>query len=260
MSMLIIGSSAMRYNFPSFAREPKDLDVFGVDPLFPGDEKTDSFYDARLDPFLPATLRFATPDELYTIKVSHAYWELANGSWSKHMADMLFLQDNGAVILEDFYKVLYQVWVDRHGTKKMDLTKEANDFFRDAVKRIYDHDSLHRSLALTPGKPIYEDFLKPDHSVDMDMAKVWAAPKQTVVDMFREEIAATALERIVVPRNYKGSPGAAWTWALRRCITSLMRGKSARFMVENFRDFMTPDNYIQRHLNNKEMLIKLEEN
>lgn len=173
------------------------------------------------------------------------------------MADILFLQDKGAKIEEDFYKVLYQVWIDTHGAKKMDLNQDSSAFFTDGVKRKYVHDSVHYSLALTPGKPIYEDFLKEGASVDMDMKKVWAADKSVVINMFREEVAATALERIVIPRNYKCSPGMAWTWALRRCITSLMRGKSARFMVENFREFMLPDDYVQRHLNNSHMLIKL---
>lgn len=261
--MLIIGSSAMNRLFPDEVREPKDFDVIsGKAPKFSQTDPADMFIDARLEPFVGDGfhIRHATLDELYTVKVSHSFWELANGSWSKHMADILFLQDKGAKIEEDFYKVLYQVWVDTHGSKKMDLTKEADQFFKDAVKRIWDHDALHRSCAYTPGKPVYEDFLKPGHSVDMDMAKVWAAPKETVVAMFREEIAATALERIAVPRNCKVSPGYAWTWALRRCITSLFRGKSARFMVENFRDFMMPCNYIERHLQNQHFYLPYEEN
>lgn len=255
---IVIGSTAIKHHFPDFPREPKDYDVFSnVMPKSDGDvfyhpRMLEYWWTGRID-------TFAAPDELYTIKLSHAFWELPNGSWGKHMADLMFLKSKGCRVIEPLYRILYEIWTEKHGSKKMDLTKEADDFFKDAVKRKYDHDSIHRSVAYTPGQPLYEKFLKPGHSVDMDMAAVWGAPFEERVALFREEVYATALERIVIPRKYKVSPGYAHHWALRRTITSLTKGKSARFIAENYDTFCRPDHdYVAHHLANAHFLIPLE--
>lgn len=258
---VIIGSAAAKHWFPDFPREPNDVDSFDRVPTGEAGNY-DIFWHPLLmewfDTFYVNHCRFATPDELYTIKVSHAYWELKNGSWDKHIFDMLWLKNKGAVLLEDLHNTLYKVWEETHGKKKMDLSKEADEFFKDAVKRTYDHDSIHYSVAFEPGKPIYEKILKDGHSVDVDPKKLWVLPFDEQVKLFREEVAATALERLMIPNNYKFSAGRAWHWALRRTITSLTKGKSARFIVENFEHFSKVDNYLERHLENKRFLIPLE--
>lgn len=223
-------------------------------------ERYDIFWDDRLWTLVDALEdRFATPDELYTIKVSHAYWELKNGSWNKHMCDILELKKRGAKLIPEWHDLLYKIWEDLYGRKQVDLTKEADEFFADAVKRIYDHDSIHHSVAYNPGHPIYDDCLKDGKTVQTDMTKVWAMPFERVVQMFREEVYVTALERLVIPNRYTYSPGAAYQWALRRTITSLTKGKSAQFMVENFDAFCRPDmDYVKHHLDNKNYLKILE--
>lgn len=256
---IVIGSRAIKHHFPDFPREPKDYDYFTSlvdDSSIAGD----AFYHEKLvEWFGEYDNDVATPDELYTIKLSHAFWELPNGSWNKHMADLMFLKGKGCQAVEPLYKLLYDIWTDKHGSKKMDLTKEADNFFADAVQRKYDHDSLHYSVAYTPGKPMYELALKDGHSVDMDMKKVWSWSFEDQVKLFREEVYATALERIVVPRNYRVSPGLAYHWALRRTITSLTKGTSARFIAENYDTFHRPDfDYVKHHQANKHFLIPLE--
>lgn len=253
MKRLVIGSTAMKYWFPLY-REPKDLDAFSnVD--VPGE---DTLWHKNFDQFWSEDFdRVATPEELMTIVASHLFWDLRNNSWTKHMATFRYLKRLGYEVQEDLFKMLYTTWIDVHGSKKMDLKKEEDEFFADAVKRIYDHDSLHRSLANEYGKPRYERYLKPGHSVDMEMSKVWAQPHEEIVTLFQEEIEATALERILVPRDMRGSPGAAYLWALRRCLTSLLKGRSARFVLDNIEEFSKPTDYVKRHLAGKEFLIKL---
>jgi hypothetical protein len=268
---LIIGSTAMQFNFPDFTREPKDLDYFAPPEQIPAylaaksvDNDPfwhDSWRGSRLE---RANWDMATPDELYTIKVSHSSWELPNGSYDKHMCDILFLQDHGAKLDMQLYKLLYPVWVEKHGTKKMTLAKSSGMFFADAVTRIYDHDSIHRSIARRD-HALYEEFLTPGETVNMDMSKVWASEHSKIVEMFREEIAATALERWLIPTNYKFSPGLAWKLGLKKTITSLTKGKSSLFLIENFREFMLPfdniddESYLARHLRQKDRLILLGE-
>lgn len=255
MHQLIIGSTAMQKLIPG-TRTPKDIDTFSPTPA----EGVDAFWDDRLENWIPAgTNRYATLDELYTLKVSHSYWELRNGSWNKHMFDVVALKRAGAVLDLELHNLLYPVWEDEHGKKIVDLTQESDEFFSDAVRRRYVHDSLHESVAYGD-RPLYESVLKDGKSVQMDMQKLRAMPFEDQVRLFREEIYVTALERLMVPNHYQYSPSRAYAWALRRTITSLTKGWSARFLVENFEVFRRPDiDYVAVHRANEHKLIELED-
>lgn len=256
MRRLIIGSTAM-WAHGVGNRQPKDLDTFNSNVSRSVPEE-DSFWHPLFFDWLPeGTDRVATLDELYTIKVSHTYWELPNRSWNKHVYDLEILKQAGAFVDQELHDLLYKVWVDKHGKKVMDLAKEANDFFDDAVKRKYDHDSLHMSVAYED-RPIYEEVLKDGHSVAIDPRKQWGLPHERLVRMLREEIYVTALERLVIPSDYEFSPGHAHAWALRRTITSLTKGKTAQFLVENFGEFRKPDiDYVAHHLSKAHHLVEL---
>lgn len=273
---MIIGSTALKHHFPELKREPKDIDLMvPVDSWLLDPPRIHTIN--RLEVFSHQSLRdapweivsrgveyklqglgvfYATPNELYTIKCSHSYWELKNGSWGKHIADIVFLKERGARLLPDLHDFLYKIWEEVHGKKRVNLQMSAGVFFKDAVKRTYLHDSLHYSVAYGK-RPLYEDFLKPGEEIAIDMKAVKEAPFETQVKLFREEVAATALERLVIPANYQYSPGRAWNWALRRTITSLTKGWSAKFIVTNIEHFIKHDNYVQRHLDNADRLIKL---
>jgi hypothetical protein len=248
-------------------REPKDRDYFVSSTLHSGtwkpvDVSGDLFSHPDLDDWIGSGGRWATPDELYTVKVSHAHWDLRNGTWGKHMADILFLQEMNCNLIPDLYSTLYKVWEGKHGKKKMTFS-ESDEFFADAVVRKYDHDSLHESVAYGD-HALYSDYLLPGRTVALDMASVWASEYDTIVQLFREEIYATALERWMVPYEYRTSPGSAYHWSLRRTITSLTKGKSSLWLIENFKDFRSvrdpyspEENYVQRHLRKADKLIAL---
>lgn len=256
---LIIGSTAAKYHFSDW-REPKDLDVFARPHPEMGfyPEADDDFWHASFEGTQLDRDGYATIDELYTIKVSHAYWELDNGSWDKHMCDILFLQDRGAVLDMELHKLLYPVWAALHGSKKMNLKQAAGMFFKDAVVRIYDHDSIHDSVAYGDN-PLYERILKDGESVDIDPDKLWnGLTFDEQVKLFREEICATALERWMIPTKYKFSPGLAYKLALKKTITSLTKGRSARFIVTNFREFMNPHDYMSIHMSKLDRLLPLD--
>lgn len=261
MRSLIVGSHALKA-LGVCNREPKDIDWW-TNKDFSGMEsvegRMDVLWDERFAEFIPDTddTQFATLDQMYTIKLSHSHWELPNGSWHKHIFDLITLQDAGAQLDMDLYKILYKVWEDMYGKKVMNLDQDKTEFFDDAVRRTYDHDSLHESVAFGD-RPIYEEILRDGASVDIDPRKLWGLPHSRIVQLFIEEICVTALERKVIPQNYRGSPGAAYLWALRRTITSLTKGKSSRFILENIKEFITPDpDYVQRHLDKKDRLIRL---
>jgi len=251
-------------NLFKFRRQPKDFDVWTNDPTFP-----DTYDGLRVETFWHGGLvdffenrrpgqAWPTKDELFTIKASHAGWELRNGSWDKHMSDLVALKQAGAKLQEDQFARLYKVWEDVHGKKQLKLQKGKDDFFTDAVVRIYDHDSIHASVAYGD-EPMYVQTLKPGSEVDVDMAYIKAMPFDEQIKLFREEVYATALERKVIPSNYTISPRKAYAWALRRTITSLTKGWSSKFLILNYDIMRTPDcDYVQRHLDNKDRLILLE--
>src|SRR5882672_6590338 len=110
MATLIIGSTALHAIYGSEFREPKDLDLFSDDENFAPaddvlwDESFRHWIEYRPYGTVHGVLReYATPNELYTIKISHSHWELDNGSWSKHISDILFLQDKGAKLIPELY-------------------------------------------------------------------------------------------------------------------------------------------------------------
>lgn len=256
---LVIGSAGARYAFgEEWAREPKDWDAFTDSPL----TGEDCFWDDRMASWLDARDKtnksmYATRNELYTIKLSHTAYDLRNNSWVKHMEDLAWMQAKGCTVDEDLYTLLSSIWKDRYGDRKFMLKDDKSEFFADAVTRKYDHDSLHRSVALIQ-RPMYEFFLKPGATVDMDMSKVWAADKKFQLDLFWEEIAVTALERKVIPSDYTCSPTAAWAWALRRTVTGLTKGRSSRFIRENYSWYRrTKYDYVQQHKNNAHLLEEL---
>ena len=261
MPTLIIGSTALRRFLPDW-REPKDFDAFSdyEGLVREPDDTRDLFWDNSFYRWLgyDDSERFATLDELYTIKVSHSYWDLPNGSWNKHMADIVALKRAGGTLDHDLHAMLYSVWQNKHGRKRVNLNMDKQEFFADAVTRIYDHDSIHESVAYGD-QPIYDTVLVPGQTIAMDMAAIKSLDFDTQVKLYREEIYVTALERWVIPSGYKFSPRKAYAWALKKTIVSLTKGWSATFIVDNYETFRTPDmDYVNHHLSKSDKLIRLE--
>lgn len=254
MTFLLIGSSAAHARLGHVWREPSDQDAFTDE----GVEGYDTFWDDTFSEFINTERKVATLDELYTIKLSHLYWEGENGKWRKHMDDAWRLKGFGAKLIPEMHDVLYKVWEEKFGRKQVDLNMDKADFFDDAVPRKWDHDSIHMSVAYGE-RPVYESMLKDGAEVAIDMRKVWSAPFDAQVRLFREEIFATALERKVIPSDYAASPSAAYAWALRRTITSLTKGKSARFIADNLDVFRSSDvDYVAQHKRKAHLLVEHE--
>src|SRR5678815_2557645 len=208
MTYIVIGSTAARHHLGDAWREPKDHDVFadeGGQQWVLEARKEDAFWHPSFTACWPSGERFATLDELYTIKISHSYWELKNNSWGKHMGDVVMLKRHGAQLIPELHKILYGVWEQEHGVKRVDLNMDKAAFFDDAVPRRYDHDSVHESVAYGD-EPLYNRILKDDAEVGVSMKKLKALPFEDQVRLFREEIYATALERKVIPSDYDVSP------------------------------------------------------
>ena len=261
--------------WPEF-REPKDIDFFADQPVHwsNSNHKVETFWHPRIEDNLDTLKRYsrrmhgngamdqetylANGDFLYTLKVSHAFWALRNGSWGKHMGDIHWMQKKtDAKFIPEIYEIFYPIWEEKHGKKRANLNVSAEDFFTKTVDRTYDHDSIHESVAYHD-RPLFNEILKNGSDVAVSKAKFAALPFEKKLQLVREECYATALERQVIPSDYKINPRAAYSWALMKTITSFSKGWFPLFIVLNYSELYKPDvNYIQRHLANKDKLILL---
>lgn len=255
---ILIGSTALAEHL-DIGRVPQDKDYFTDEVMDKAKGGNDPFSHESLKEYFSEEPRTANLNELYTIKVSHIFWDLRNGTWEKHARDIMLMQRNGAELIEPLYKLLYKIWQDVHGDKKANLSQMADDFFNDKVVRIYVHDSIHASVAYYD-EPLYEQILADGEQVKVDKSKWEAMPFEDKLKCVREEVYATALERLVIPSGYTYSPRRAYAWALRRTVTSLARGWFALFIVENLEKVWSPDvDYVQVHKNKSDKLILLGE-
>jgi hypothetical protein len=142
--MYLFGSKLIKKYFSDF-REPNDTDWVTNDQskLKPSRIGEEEYYYI---PFSPD--REMTPDEIYTVKVSHAIYDI---HWKKTMSDIRFLQIKGCKIIPDFLQNLRNYWELIHGVQvRTDFEVEPGDFFDDRVRRKLNHDELHKMINPTP--------------------------------------------------------------------------------------------------------------
>ena len=115
---VLVGSQALVQHFRDFYRPVKDVDYFSDTPI----EGAETFYHPKLEKWEWHN-NIASIDELYTIKVSHSFWNLKNNSWNKHMRDIQFLQEKNAQFIPELYELLYSIWEENTARKKQTLNK-----------------------------------------------------------------------------------------------------------------------------------------
>lgn len=257
---ILVGSEALR-KYIDLDRKYKDTDYFANVPVHVMEsmEEIETFTHPLLESWFGDQDRVATLNELYTIKISHIFWDLKGSDWNKHCYDIMLMARIRAELDMGLYNVLYKIWEEKHGKKKANLNALPEDFFNKSVKRVYEHDSIHDSVAYGE-KPMYLSILREGHQVAVDMAKWEALSLEDKFKTVREEVYATALERQLIPSEYRASPRAAYHWALKKTITSFSKGWFPLFIVTHLEKLWNPDcDYVQRHKDNADKLIKLEE-
>lgn len=256
MRPVLIGSAAARLNGLDL-REPHDLDYF-TDQHIPSrmdGKRVETFYHPDLDKW-DWKWTVATLDELYTIKVSHMFWDFR---WVKHAKDVIAFQQHRAVFIRELFDILYPIWVEQKGKKKARLPKgtKPDEFFTASVPRVYEHDSIHSSVAYYDA-PLFNRVLQDNEPVAVSWSKFEALPEHIKMQLCREEVYATALERKVIPSGYKINSLHAYRWALQQTITSFWKGRWALWMVLHLDELQRPDvDYVQVHRDNSERLVRL---
>lgn len=234
MTWLISGSTAIYHWFPDFPRNPVDLDL--LSPAAPKFVHSELFIDVDWHEAAELMLNrnvdpvFLDPDLLFTVKVSHAHWDV---KWQKTMFDVNFLKNKGCKLNYLIYDALFKVWTQVHGRKNVNMNRKMEEFFDDAVVRTYGHEWLHELVAFN-GRPMHEQ-LRPDHGT------AWCS-QEKFLELSDEDQFKTALEEILVVAIERGklSPTSNKIDRLRavhrayfKLVTSMTTGWFARFLILN---------------------------
>lgn len=161
--------------------------------------------DTRSKFWTSASLSFrsvhvATLDVLYTIKMSHRY--LKNSThFLKTMADIKRMRALNAKIWdEDWYKRRKK---ETYSYAHPNLNVKKDAFFKgDGVKYIYDHDDIHRVMAIED-RPAYTYYAKEGEEVKSDRDKFFSLPEKTRLFGVLEEAYVLALERSQIPHGHR---------------------------------------------------------
>lgn len=223
---LIYGSTAIKHWYPDF-REPNDFDIITEEKH--RNSRTVEYYWTDAFEYLSNNIDLIHVDSdlLYTIKVSHAAWNI---KWEKTMKDIQFLKNKGCTLNEEFFSILYKDWEILHGKKKVNLNKSNYYFFKeDSVTREHDHDYLHEFFAFNR-RPLHEK-IRPDRDSPM-------CSKELFYNLTPEERHQTALEEIYVIAYErfisKGiSAKASKVKALKQLITTMTKGWFNLYLIEN---------------------------
>ena len=312
--MLVIGSQAMNHHFPDVV--PNDTDIIGTMDEFrvwsrsfdKGDivlckplsttkmhVRTKSGWNYEfeiagagdtnerlLDRYSPGGGHslHAPLEVLLMLKLSHRY-RRNSPHFLKTMRDIQKLRAAG-VELDDWLKeVLAQREAETYtyAHPKLDVSKAAF-FDGDGVPYIYDHDSLHLTVAMTEstrrcagpsvvGKSVsyYETYTIPAYTFYMADGAAVMTSKKKFFDMperirlygVYEESCVLALERSQIPFP-EASPRKSFEYALMKVCTSITSGWFREFAWENYDKVLDiyekegEDGYLKRFNANKHLL------
>ena len=228
----LIGSRAIKFWFPDFPREPKDYD-FIVDTIGSIGPNEEQYVIPAFEGYRRIVM---TPNDLYTLKVSHLFWDI---KWSKHMYDVVFLKSKGCVLNQGLFCELYNHWrvVHKHN-RRSNLNMKAADFFNNALKK-YDHEALHRIINPVPS---YIKILEDGQEVMISEKKWNALSHEEKLQVVREETYVMAFERLA-GRDYR----TAYYWMIKQMIISHLPMYAAVWAIENYYELRKPlFNYKQK--------------
>lgn len=238
---MIIGSTALKYHFPDFTREPSDLDIIVEDSKKYTKEKGVEYLEN------PILLKYEngeyiSPNMLLTLKISHMFWDFR---WEKHMYDIQFLLRKGCrydlKIMNEFIDYWKEV-KPKITRSNLSMTKE--DFFNNAVnKDSNQHDFYHTLIADTPA---YTKILKDGCEVELDEKKWQYLSFEEKCDVVREETYVMAYERYV-ETNFR----VAYVKQLKDNIIKHFPLYIALFAIENYIILEKPTINYREVINNK---------
>jgi hypothetical protein len=307
--MLVIGSQAMAHHFPEAGIVPNDTDMIGTFEEFR--DWSNSFARGEMILCKPLSATkihvrtkdghnyefeiaaegsssydlwmyefdgYASLEVLLFLKLSHRY-RRNSPHFLKTMRDIKFLREQG-VELTSYLKLLLpkrekETYTYAH--PRLAVTKDAF-FDGDGVPYIYDHDSIHETVALTEstrrcagpsvvGKSVSysEKYMVPAYTlysggaVWSDREQFFKVPERIRLYGVYEESCVLALERSQIPFP-DASPRKSFEYALMKVCTSITSGWFREYAWENYQKVLDlynelgETNYLERFNANKHLL------
>ncbi len=239
MTWLIIGSVA-QYHWFKDSRQPKDIDLL-TPAKISGNSALVCVVDAQWHELADEIIKnnsdptFATPNLLYTLKVSHAHWDI---HFDKTLYDIKFLQDRGCELDVPLYHKLVKVWEKVHGEKLVNMNQRADTFWTDAVVRKYNHDHLHELVKFND-TPMH-NLIRPK------LDNTWCS-EEMFNSLSEEQKACTCLEEMLVIaierfnltiKSSKIDRLKAIKKAHKKLCVSMTKGWFARYLIVNHFDLL----------------------
>lgn len=194
---------------------------------------------------------------LYVLKYSHRF--LKGPHFEKTRRDIHLMESLGEdeVGWLDDPAMAYKGWLARreaetYTRRHPNLNVMKRDFFSDAhgVHYIYDHDSIHKAMALENGVPAYEAYKEPGAEV-MCSKDLWdRLPQRVRLNGVLEECYVLALERSQIPHPGESSPRDSFRRALQAVCTTVTSGW--------FRDFAYEEYFTILRLYNDDYVLRFE--
>lgn len=196
---------------------------------------------------------------LYMLKLSHKY--LRNSPhFIKTRSNIRDMEKMGANILDPKLKeILALREKETYNYAHPILDQPKNSFFQDEVGYIYDHDTIHESIAVK-GVPAYKNYMKDGAEVMVDKDKFFSLDEETKLLGVYEETCVLALERCLIPFEFNNRPKDAFIAALIKVCTSITSGWFREYAYVSFYDVIAmyrkfgEEDFVEKYKNNFHMV------
>lgn len=181
----------------------------------------------------------ATVSHLYHLKLSHKY--LRNSPhFRKTMADLQFMRDNFS--MEELTDCPVTGWynervADTYWYNHPSLKATRDEFFKDDVPYQYDHDDIHKAVAIE-SVPAYTLYMKNGAEVECDKDKFFSLTHQQRLNGVYEEACVLALERHQIPNSFQPDPYKSFQIALEKVCTSITSGWFREFAWDHYHEVL----------------------
>ncbi len=240
---MIIGSTAIKFHFPDFPRNPKDIDIIKeskFNDYFPIEFKREYLENPILLKYCKDN-DFLDADSLYTLKISHLFWDLENKSWNKHIWDVQWLKEKRCKFIPELFYELYNYWEEIHGKRKTsNLEMSAEEFFNNTINYPIPHDRIHELLIQHPyfkgqKQPTYVKILKEGQEVDVCMEKFSNLTEEEKFNIVFEEVAVMSLENRYPKKMYYK---AKYERMLKKFIISHAKIEESLWIIQNHKKLL----------------------
>lgn len=177
---------------------------------------------------------------LYMLKMSHRF-KKNSPHFKKTMSDIIQIRNyQSATTQKICIDTVNHPWWNRRVKETYDydhpkLNQNKQDFFdTPGVTYKYDHDGIHKAIAINPGIPAYTKFMKDDAEVQTDSQKFDMLPMRQKLDAVVEESCVLAIERSLVPFPGVLTQTEAFLMALEKVCTSITSGWFREFAWNHY--------------------------